>query len=81
MVPSPSHSQSLLPNSAILILDRIERDDDRFRLLAHVEQSPMCPLGSEVSRSFHSRYRRRLQDLPWQGVAVQLRVTVGRFRW
>src|SRR5215831_10623517 len=50
----PSHSQSLLPNPDILILDGIERD----------------------ARS----YRRRLQDLPWQGVAVQMWATVGRFR-
>ena len=28
----PSHSQSLLPRSDILILDRVERDADRFRL-------------------------------------------------
>src|SRR6516225_609002 len=27
-----------------------------------------------------SSYRRRLQDLPWQGVAVQIWATVGRFR-
>jgi hypothetical protein len=26
MAPPPSHSQSLLPNSDVLILDRIERD-------------------------------------------------------
>ena len=80
MIPSPSHSQSLLPNPPILILDRIERDANRFRLSVHVEQEPTCPRCGEVSRSRHSCYSRRLQDLPWQGVAVELWAIVGRFR-
>jgi transposase len=80
MATPPSHSQSLLPNSGILILDRIEREADRFRLVVHVEQQPLCPGCGEVSRSRHSRYRRCLQDFPWQGVSVQLWVTARRFR-
>ena len=80
MAPRPSHSQSLLPNPNVLILDRIERDADRFRLMVHVEQNPACPLCGEVSQSRHSCYCRCLQDLPWQGVSVQLWATVGRFR-
>ena len=80
MAPSPSHSQSLLPNPGILILDRIERDTDRFRLSVHVEQEPTCPLCGKASRSRHSSYSRRLQDFPWQGVSVELWATVGRFR-
>jgi transposase len=80
MAPPLSHSQSLLPNPDSLILDRIERDADRFRLMIHVEQKPACPLCGEVSRSRHSCYCRCLQDLPWQGVSVQLWATVGRFR-
>src|SRR5690242_10565470 len=80
MAPPPSHSQSLLPRSDILILDRIERDGDRFRMVVHVEQEPLCPVCGEGSRSRHSCYLRRLQDLPWQGAPVQLWATVGRFR-
>jgi transposase len=76
----PRHSQSLLPNPHILILDRIERDGDRFRLLVHLKQKPVCPVCGDVSRSRHSSYYRCLQDLPWQGVSVQLWATVGRFR-
>jgi transposase len=80
MAAPPSHSQSLLPNPDILILDRIEQDADRFRMVVHMEHEPACPLCGEASRSGHSRYLRRLQDLPWQGVSVQLCLTVGRFR-
>lgn len=80
MASPPSHSQSLLPNPDLLILDRIERDEDRFRLAVHMEQEPVCPRCGEVSRSRHSSYSRYLQDLPWQGVPVQLWATVSRFR-
>lgn len=80
MAPSPSHSQSLLPNPSILILDRIERDEGCFRLIVHVEQRPACPVCAFVSDSFHSSYCRCLQDLPWQGVSVQICATVSRFR-
>ncbi|HLH34452.1 MAG TPA: ISL3 family transposase [Alloacidobacterium sp.] len=80
MAPPPSHSQSLLPNPDILILDRIERDADRFRLWVHVEQEPICPICGKVSRSRHSCYCRCLQDFPWQGVSVELWAKVGRFR-
>lgn len=80
MAASLSHSQSLLPNSSILVLDRIEREADRIRLMVHVEQKPRCPVCDSVSQSVHSSYCRCLQDLPWQGASVQLWVTVGRFR-
>src|SRR3569833_3246044 len=80
MVPSPSHSQSLLPHPGILILDRIERDEGCFRLMVHVEQRPKCPVCACVSGSNQSSYGRCLQDLPWQGVSVQICATVSRFR-
>ncbi len=80
MVPSLSHSQSLLPNSAFLILDRIEQDCSRFRLFVHADQEPACPVCGQRSRSMHSSYCRHLQDLPWQGMAVQMWLTVGRYR-
>ena len=80
MASPPSHSQSLLPNPDVLILDSIERDDKRFRIMVHVEQKPRCPVCGEISGSQHSRYSRRLQDFPWQGVCVQLCAAVRRFR-
>src|SRR5215813_10288853 len=80
MEPPPSHSQFLLPNPDILILDRIDQDVDRFLLRVHVEQKPACPVCGEISRFRHSCYCRCLQDFPWQGVSVQLWATVGRFR-
>ena len=80
MATPPSHSQAVLPNSQILLLDRIERTDQRFRLFVTVEQTPSCPMCGRISRSFHSCYCRCLQDLPWQGLSVQLVVVARRYR-
>jgi hypothetical protein len=43
MISSSSNSQALLPNPDILILERIEREANRFRLTVRVEQEPTCP--------------------------------------
>ena len=63
-----AHSQAVLPNPEALVLERVERVDRQF---------PIC---GSVSRSRHSCYCRRLQDLPWQGLSVQLCVFVHRYR-
>ena len=39
-----------------------------------------CPACGHPSHRVHSTYERRLQDLPWQGRAVELRVLARRFR-
>jgi transposase len=38
-----------------------------------------CPLCNQSSQRVHSRYTRTLADLPWQGIALQIRLTVRRF--
>ena len=39
-----------------------------------------CPLCGRLSGRVHSRYRRTLADLPWQGTRAVLRVRARRFR-
>ena len=39
-----------------------------------------CPGCGQPSQRVHSTYGRHLQDLPWQGCAVELRVRARRFR-
>ncbi len=41
--------------------------------------SSSCPLCGTVSARVHSRYVRTLADLPWQGIAVSVQLTVRRF--
>ena len=80
MATPPSHSQSVLPNSKILLLESIERDDNGFTLQVQTSQLPRCPDCGELSRSRHSHYVRRLQDLPWQGCCGRIRLKARRFR-
>lgn len=80
MAPPPAHSQSVLPNPHLLVLERIERVEQQFHLFLTTNQQPTCPLCGVASRSQHSSYCRCLQDLPWQGLSVQLHLTVRRHR-
>lgn len=75
-----THSQSVLPNPETLVLERVECVDGQFRLYVVTNQRPACPICSCVSRSRHSCYCRHLQDLPWQGISVQLCVLAHRYR-
>ena len=75
-----SHSQSVLPNPRLLVLETIEQFEDRFLLTVRVQQVPLCPECGRASESRHSHYVRRLQDLPGQGLSVQIHLRVRRFR-
>ena len=44
------------------------------------QPAPRCPSCRRVSSRIHSRYRRRIADLPWQGRPVLLSVHVRRLR-
>jgi transposase len=76
----PSHSQSVLPEPEVLILQSIELQEKHFRIFVTTRQPALCPICGEASRSRHSSYSRRLGDVPWQGCGVQLLVSLGRYR-
>lgn len=80
MALAKSHSQCVLPNPRSLVLETIEQSESHFLLSVHVEQVPCCPECGQRSSSRHSSYVRRLQDLPWQGLTVQILLRVRRFR-
>ncbi len=80
MALTKSHSQSVLPNPRSLVLESIQQSDNHFLLSVHVQQVPSCPECGRPSHSRHSSYARRLQDLPWQGLTVQIRLRVRRLR-
>lgn len=70
---------SLLP--AGLAVDRVTLDGDRVVVAAHVRAATAaCPQCRRSSRRVHSRYSRRLGDLPWQGRVGELHLRVRRFR-
>lgn len=80
MAIPPGHSQSVLPNPQLLRLESVQRDQGGFTLEVSSRYSPHCPDCGKRSHSFHSSYQRQLQDLPWQGLSVRLRLRVRRFR-
>lgn len=44
------------------------------------EMAGACPLCAHWSTQVHSQYHRTLQDLPWGGVQIRLRLASRRFR-
>jgi transposase len=57
------------------------REDERVIItVRHSSEFGVCPSCGGVSRSVHSRYRRRVNDLPLSGRIVQLLVIARRFR-
>jgi transposase len=82
MATPPSHLRTVLPNASCLKLNAIEHQDSGLVLIpaAAFSSTADCPSCHQASHSLHSRYCRVLQDLPWQGAVVELRVSVRRFR-
>ena len=63
----------LLPDSQSLRVSRIDVNENQDRVSITVSSSTpesRCPLCQESSRRVHSRYKRKLKDLPWQGLQV-----------
>src|SRR5688500_1738476 len=71
---------TILPDPAALRLDCLEADGDEVVLVVHAAaDEARCPACGAASGRVHSRYVRRVADLPWQGAAVRLRLRVRRF--
>jgi transposase len=73
-------ARELLPKAANLKLLRLEISERGWDVEASGDRSAKCPTCATKSRSRHSRYRRKLQDLPVQGSSVTLHLQVGRWR-
>lgn len=72
--------QRLLPAAGPLRCDRVEIDEDRVRLfVTSVASTSRCPRCGKASSRIHSRYERRLADLPMMGRQVAWCLRVRRF--
>jgi transposase len=71
-----------LPCTAEFALDDVSyRGDEALAILAHASPSTAdCPSCGRSSYRVHSRYQRRVADLPIQGMPVKFHMTVRRFR-
>ena len=71
---------SIMSPAGLLIND-VEIGLDRILITARCRVATgTCPDCGRQSKQMHSRYERRLLDLPSHGRAVQVRVAVRRFR-
>jgi transposase len=74
--------RTLLPDDQNLRIDSIEHDDASQCVLIHVRSiadSGTCPRCARPSKRIHSRYDRKLTDLPWQGLRVCVLWSTRRF--
>lgn len=73
--------RTLVPDPGEVVLDQL-RVEDNCRLvmvLRAAGEAGCCPMCRQQSRRIHSRYKRRLKDLPWEGIPVQVELGVRRF--
>ena len=78
MRPFPFHLPTV---PAGLLVEAVAVEPTRVVITAHAAATNVaCPACGVVTRRVHSRYRRTLADLPWQGREVSWRVWVRRFR-
>jgi transposase len=72
--------RSSLPASQQLILEAVEETADGIVFRVRGKHTPRCPSCFESRVSYHSRYIRRMRDLPWQGKRVEIHLQARRFR-
>jgi transposase len=72
---------ALLPPTRGIRLMAVDVEDASVRLqLIAAAPTAACPRCTVPSSSVHSRYQRRLTDLPWGTRAVRIQLTVRKFR-
>jgi len=71
----------LVPDAGEVALDQlmVESDTRLVMVLRATGEASHCPECRQESRRIHSRYRRRLSDLPWEGIPVRIELRVRRF--
>jgi transposase len=80
MAASPSPLSTLLPDPSQLQLEEVSHQGGITLLDISVRRLfARCPVCSVRSTHVHSRYCRRLRDLPWQGAQVRIRLLTRRF--
>lgn len=73
-------AKTVVPDADALHLAGICAEDETITLVVTaVRATACCPLCGHLSARVHSRYRRTVADLPWQGLAVRLNLQVRRW--
>ena len=61
-----------MPVPGQLLVEGVDHLEDVVVVRIRSTVPPRCPVCASSRVSYHSRYERRLRDLPWQGRQVQL---------
>jgi transposase len=70
----------LLPEATCLQLQQVETTEEELLLTVSSTQSEgRCPVCGAPATRVQSHYQRTVQDLPWSGLRVRLRLDVRRF--
>ena len=72
--------KELLPDPVSLALCNVEKGEQGWVVDAVARNDAACPDCGIPSTARHSSYVRRLKDLPMQGLAVKIKLRVGRWR-
>lgn len=64
-----------------VVLDRLQvyKRDRLLMVLRPASEGSRCPAPQRISRRTHSLCKRRLGDLPWDGIPVAIELQVRRF--
>lgn len=73
--------RTLFPDAGEVVLDelKVEGPNGLKMLLRSAGEESRCPSCDRPSRRLHSKYGRRLSDLPWEGIPVRIELRVRRF--
>src|SRR5215468_6369449 len=71
--------QTLLADPAVIRLVKIISSSESMTLVVQsVQKGSLCPSCDVKSTRIHSRYARKLADLPWLGIAVKIELLARR---
>ena len=73
--------RTLLPDAEEVVLDSLKTvgRDSLSMVLRAARMTGLCPRCCRSSYRIHSRYQRKLADLPWEGIPVRIELRVRRF--
>lgn len=77
----PMGQRTLVPDAGEVVHDQlmVEEQSRIVMVLRAAGAGSICPECQQASRRTHSRYLRRLNDLPWEGIPVRIELRVRRF--
>ena len=77
----PMGQRTLVPDTGEVVLHELKTDRQNrlVMVLRSVGEEGRCPECGRPSRRVHSRYKRQLSDLPWEGIPVRIELSVRRF--